>query len=788
MEKIRIGNDIDILWSITAVSSGTEFPYDLSGRSLTLYLKNAFGKEEIKDYTIEGGSLRFRYYGKDQKKAGRYSLILVENAGMEGMQTVDECDAFELVQCSCEAGGEKESAVEIATLHLESKMSVGPVGPQGERGPQGVQGPQGPEGPSYDDTAIKNQLTELSEEIIDVRGGEKEMSVTWQSINSRTWYFNIDLAQTDNVIKVAWSDNEYTVKTKGLNADGSESGYGANPWYWLEGCPQTGLNAAYRVDGYVIIDKAAILASHPTTTTMQIVVRVGDSHDSITAADCEKTFKVTEQINGLLTEKVNKEELATINGLPLYKGGNIEIGGQSNDVKKEKILPTWQSINSRTWYFLIGINDFESLSIKWSDNEYTTKVKGVDDSNAETGYGAEDWYWLDGTPHTGLDVKDKVDGYLSFNSADILAAYPNTTKLQVIARVGTSHNSITSDDCNNTYDIEKLSFKSAKMYNDIIVKVGKNGDFTSISAALTYLSQYYPLYKYGGVKAEICIMSGTIINEQILVVGADYSWITITYEDYQPNALVYDEVAEKIAKGEIVYDTTSGYNSVKVDASRWSRNGITHDTRGDLCLFRAEDGGRLPAIGCVFKLQVENAYGVAGICCNRGSSCVVKTLCGFIGFKDGVISNNESSITIREGITMNCARWGCHARHNGEVSARSVIAVGCASNPAFASEYAALCSNRIADLDGREAWVSAGTIAFRIEHCSRMNCNGTNIIGDETTTIYATAAAVGNFYEMACTCPIAINYSLGSSLVLGTYDIEGSYTYNAVSKNGILYR
>lgn len=80
MEKIRIGNDIDILWSITAVSSGTEFPYDLSGRSLTLYLKNAFGKEEIKDYTIEGGSLRFRYYGKDQKKAGRYSLILVENA------------------------------------------------------------------------------------------------------------------------------------------------------------------------------------------------------------------------------------------------------------------------------------------------------------------------------------------------------------------------------------------------------------------------------------------------------------------------------------------------------------------------------------------------------------------------------------------------------------------------------------------------------------------------------------------------------------------------------------
>ena len=500
---------------------------------------------------------------------------------------------------------------------------------------------------------------------------------------------------------------------------------------------------------------------------------------------------------GLSEENYTYEEKEKLAGLENYNDTALkeqltELSEEVVHIKggENALSVMWQELsNSRTWCFNLNLDDIDNIiKVAWSDNEYTLKAKGLNADGSESGYGADDWYWLDGTPHTGLDVKDKVDGYLSFNSADILAAYPNTTKLQVVARVGTSHNSITSDDCNNTYDIEKLSFKSAKMYNDIIVKVGKNGDFTSISAALTYLSQYYPLYKYGGVNAEIRILSGTIINEQILVVGADYSWITITYEDYQPNALVYDEVAEKIAKGEILYDTTSGYNSVKVDASKWSRNGITHDTRGDLCLFRAEDGGRLPSIGCVFKLQVENAYGVAGICCNRGSSCVVKTLCGFIGFKDGVISNNESSITIREGITMNCARWGCHARHNGEVSARSVIAVGCASNPAFASEYAALCSNRIADLDGREAWVSAGTIAFRIEHCSRMNCNGTNIIGDETTTIYATAAAVGNFYEMACTCPIAINYSLGSSLVLGTYDIEGSYTYNAVSKNGILYR
>lgn len=147
MEKIRKGNDITVLWKIYAVSGGTEKPYDLSGRNLTLYLRSPFGKEKVQSYSIETNTIRFTFYGKDQVHTGEYTLTLVENEGRENMQTVDECKAFALVLCSCDAGGDKESKVEVTTLELRTQMQVGPVGPKGDKGDKGDQGPVGPQGP-----------------------------------------------------------------------------------------------------------------------------------------------------------------------------------------------------------------------------------------------------------------------------------------------------------------------------------------------------------------------------------------------------------------------------------------------------------------------------------------------------------------------------------------------------------------------------------------------------------------------------------------------------------------
>ena len=326
-------------------------------------------------------------------------------------------------------------------------------------------------------------------------------------------------------------------------------------------------------------------------------------------------------------------------------------------------------------------------------------------------------------------------------------------------------------------------------YRPVTVTVGQLGDFDSINDAIQNLSSSYPLYQYGGLKAVIKILSGTTIAEQVYVDGLDLSWITIEYEDYNPASLNYYSIAESIANGTIVFDETEGYNSVAVDASSWTSAGVTHDTRGDVCLFRAENGGRLPIINCVFKLAIPNSsYPACGCLCNRGSEAIIKTLCGFIGFQDGVISNNESSITIREGITMNCSRWGCHARHNGEVSARSVIATGCATDTTKASEYGAAVADRVADMDVREAYLG-GNYAIRCHNASSICARATHVIGGGVENAYLVQATYSgriNASGMTFTS-ITEGSKMFEVLYAGWIDAFGviDKTYNVSSLNTI---
>ena len=50
MESIRIGNDIELFWSIFNKSDLTA--YNLEGRDLKVYLSSFCGKEEINDFTV----------------------------------------------------------------------------------------------------------------------------------------------------------------------------------------------------------------------------------------------------------------------------------------------------------------------------------------------------------------------------------------------------------------------------------------------------------------------------------------------------------------------------------------------------------------------------------------------------------------------------------------------------------------------------------------------------------------------------------------------------------------
>lgn len=132
MEQIRKGNDIKVYWEIITGGDGSEIPYELEGKALELYVQNAYEKVRISDFVANGNVIEWTFYGKDQKTAGVYSLTLIENNGSEGMRTVDECNAFELVMHSCKTGGNAESRVSIETVRLRSVMTLSDVVPDKE--------------------------------------------------------------------------------------------------------------------------------------------------------------------------------------------------------------------------------------------------------------------------------------------------------------------------------------------------------------------------------------------------------------------------------------------------------------------------------------------------------------------------------------------------------------------------------------------------------------------------------------------------------------------------------
>jgi hypothetical protein len=122
MEKIRIGNDIQVRW---AIYTAEKEPYGLEGRNIAIYLTNVYGRKQIEGVTVAENVVNFTIYGKEQVHLGKYSIELVENEGSKGMHTVDVCDAFLLVRCSCQAETDQEGKIECITLPLTSELSIG---------------------------------------------------------------------------------------------------------------------------------------------------------------------------------------------------------------------------------------------------------------------------------------------------------------------------------------------------------------------------------------------------------------------------------------------------------------------------------------------------------------------------------------------------------------------------------------------------------------------------------------------------------------------------------------
>ena len=120
MEKIRIGNDIELRWKVyTAQDENTLIPYDLTGRELKASLRCDFGETPV-DFRTEENELIAIFRGKDQKALGQYYIILRENDGKDAMKTVDTQEAFELVPRTMDESHSKDGVVRCFHLTFES--------------------------------------------------------------------------------------------------------------------------------------------------------------------------------------------------------------------------------------------------------------------------------------------------------------------------------------------------------------------------------------------------------------------------------------------------------------------------------------------------------------------------------------------------------------------------------------------------------------------------------------------------------------------------------------------
>lgn len=129
-QKIRVGNDIAIQWSLIDAEG---YPYDLGNRDVSIEIVVAEKKRvRIKNVETVGNTAKFVYYGKDQKYTGRCDLKFIENDGEVEMVTFDTKDAFTLVAHSWLAVDEGETPetiqLEFVTVTSELMEKIGPPG------------------------------------------------------------------------------------------------------------------------------------------------------------------------------------------------------------------------------------------------------------------------------------------------------------------------------------------------------------------------------------------------------------------------------------------------------------------------------------------------------------------------------------------------------------------------------------------------------------------------------------------------------------------------------------
>lgn len=120
MKKIRIGNDINLTWTVTRGGQAEDFPSELS-----VLILDCRGNACNITYTVSANVISITFRGKNQSELGEYIALLCENKGGDSMVTVDERSVFCLVAHTDLECGTDETGIATEHITLQSEIISG---------------------------------------------------------------------------------------------------------------------------------------------------------------------------------------------------------------------------------------------------------------------------------------------------------------------------------------------------------------------------------------------------------------------------------------------------------------------------------------------------------------------------------------------------------------------------------------------------------------------------------------------------------------------------------------
>ena len=218
-----------------------------------------------------------------------------------------------------------------------------------------------------------------------------------------------------------------------------------------------------------------------------------------------------------------------------------------------------------------------------------------------------------------------------------------------------------------TVDPERpVRLGDTSLRENVKVTVGAGGDFPTINAAVLHLSRFTPDL---GVTAEVELMSGFVMEEQLFVEGLDLGWITITGVDAETviNEPSLTRVLFEVHKP--AFGVINGTLPTIGQLFSFSSKGSAGDRRSGVIANKAGRANILPGCG------VKNA-GLFGIHAIGGSTINARGANASSAGSDGIYAASSATINA-EGIDVSGAgQYGIVASNSSTINAVGADASG----------------------------------------------------------------------------------------------------------------